>query len=214
LLAGYNEDTDELVPEMNGTPSSGPGNIDFFNVDGADTYIAKSYGLQNELRVNLEGALYSLTGYSDFRKGIVVIIIGQKEIVQNVLNSKSSLFALPTAGGKSLCYQLPAYVLKNANEFEHTMAIVVSPTISLISDQLRCLPKYLKGAYLSSIGQTVLIISSRILQTKMQLQIYKTRKWIYFSFPLKEFVPHHFSHLRNQKSFQKLVLSASMKHIA
>jgi len=53
---------------------------------------------------------------------------------------------LQTGGGKSLCYQLPSYIYKSLNI--PNLTLVISPTISLMQDQLYCLPKTLEGALL------------------------------------------------------------------
>jgi ATP-dependent DNA helicase RecQ len=55
---------------------------------------------------------------------------GQREAVQAALEGRDSLVVMPTGGGKSLCYQLPA--LANAG-----LVVVVSPLIALMADQLR-----------------------------------------------------------------------------
>ena len=68
----------------------------------------------------------------------------QLECITHILSSpsSSSLLILPTAAGKSLCYLLPALVLP--------FTLVVSPLLSLMSDQCRHLPAALKGAFWSS----------------------------------------------------------------
>src|SRR5918996_961031 len=53
---------------------------------------------------------------------------GQRELIQAVLKGRDALGILPTGGGKSLCYQLPALFLRHA-------ILVVSPLISLMQDQ-------------------------------------------------------------------------------
>ena len=61
-------------------------------------------------------------GFSTF-KGL------QEEVIQNVLAKRNSFVIMPTGGGKSLCYQLPALMLKGT-------AIVVSPLIALMKNQV------------------------------------------------------------------------------
>lgn len=61
-------------------------------------------------------------GYSDFKKG-------QKETIESVLSGRDTLAILPTATGKSLCYQLASYCLTGTT-------VIVSPLISLMEDQV------------------------------------------------------------------------------
>ena len=75
--------------------------------------------------VNLEKALTELFGYDSFRDG-------QKEIIESVLKGKNTLGTLPTGSGKSICYQLPALLLKG-------VTVIVSPLISLMVDQVKLL---------------------------------------------------------------------------
>ncbi|MBM2813758.1 MAG: recQ [Ignavibacteria bacterium] len=70
----------------------------------------------------LKSALKNNFGHDNFRNG-------QAEIVQAVLSGKNVLAVIPTGGGKSVCYQLPALLLDG-------VAIVISPLIALMKDQV------------------------------------------------------------------------------
>lgn len=60
--------------------------------------------------------------------------LGQKQIIDDILAKKDVLAVLPTGGGKSLCFQLPALA-------ENSLVIVVSPLIALMKDQVGSLQR-------------------------------------------------------------------------
>jgi len=66
------------------------------------------------------------------RFGHVAFRPGQREIIESLLAGRSALAVLPTGGGKSICYQLPAVLLEGT-------ALVVSPLIALMKDQVDAL---------------------------------------------------------------------------
>ncbi|MFC0333235.1 DNA helicase RecQ [Paenibacillus sepulcri] len=81
--------------------------------------------------------LKEVYGFDSFRKG-------QQDIIEGLLEGKDTLAILPTGGGKSVCYQLPAILLPGTT-------IVVSPLISLMKDQVDALGRLgVSAAYLNS----------------------------------------------------------------
>ena len=90
-----------------------------------------------EIKGVLLKTLQNFWGYSSFRAP-------QEEIILSVIRGKDTLALLPTGGGKSLCYQLPALVLEG-------VCLVVSPLLALIKDQVTQLKSIgVEAEYLSS----------------------------------------------------------------
>lgn len=81
--------------------------------------------------------LQSTFGYNEFR-------FHQKNIIEQVIAGKDAVVLMPTGGGKSLCYQIPAMVREG-------VGIIVSPLIALMQDQVDALQQLgVKSAFLNS----------------------------------------------------------------
>jgi len=84
-----------------------------------------------------QACLQDVFGYSSFRGE-------QQDIVEHVVGGGDALVLMPTGGGKSLCYQLPALLRKG-------VGVVVSPLIALMQDQVDALKQLgVKAAFLNS----------------------------------------------------------------
>ncbi len=75
-----------------------------------------------ELAIDLKDSLKTYFGFDSFKGD-------QEKIIENVLNGNNTFVIMPTGGGKSLCYQLPALISEGT-------AVVVSPLIALMKNQV------------------------------------------------------------------------------
>ncbi|MFD2443933.1 DNA helicase RecQ [Bacillus sp. CGMCC 1.16607] len=100
--------------------------------------------------------LKSHFGYDEFRQG-------QKNTIEHVFSGQNTLCVMPTGGGKSLCYQVPALVFPGTT-------IVISPLISLMKDQVDTLEQ---------LGIAATYINSSLTQKDIQERMMLARKGHY-----------------------------------
>src|SRR5438270_12875578 len=87
--------------------------------------------------IDLDRTLRERFGLERFRPG-------QREVIEQVLAGRDVLCVMPTGGGKSLCYQLPAVRLEG-------VTLVVSPLIALMKDQVDALSvRGIKATFINS----------------------------------------------------------------
>jgi len=107
---------------------------------------------------NTQVVLKELFGFDTFRPY-------QQEIVEAILDRQDALVVMATGGGKSLCYQLPAHMMKGT-------CMVISPLISLMKDQVDAARAMgLRAAYLNSSMSSAEqdVVSRRLAENKIDL---------------------------------------------
>ena len=100
-----------------------------------------------------EGILKKIFGYNSFRPL-------QKEVIENVISKKDTLVIMPTGGGKSITYQIPALIFDG-------ITIVVSPLISLMKDQVE---------QLKELGVEAIFLNSSLSQLEYRYNVELIRK--------------------------------------
>jgi hypothetical protein len=97
-----------------------------------------------ELYASFQGSLRDVARENRFKFGHASFRPGQREVIEQAMHGRDAFVLMPTGGGKSLCYQLPAWCTPG-------IAVVVSPLLSLIQDQVQSLLKLgVDCAFLSS----------------------------------------------------------------
>jgi len=99
--------------------------------------------------------LHEVFGYSAFRGA-------QAEIVDHVIGGGDALVLMPTGGGKSLCYQVPAIA---RHRREQGVAVVVSPLIALMQDQVGALEE--AGVHASFLNSTLTLDETQKIEREM-----------------------------------------------
>ncbi len=106
--------------------------------------------------LSIQQVLKKYFGYSEFKPG-------QEDIINNTLQGRESLGIIPTGGGKSLCYQIPALLLPG-------ISVVVSPLIALMKDQVDAL---------NNLGVPATYISSALTPQEIQRRLQQTAQGKY-----------------------------------
>lgn len=101
-------------------------------------------------------------GYASFRKG-------QEQAISSILKGKDTIVLLPTGGGKSVCFQVPALVKSG-------ICIVISPLIALMEDQVQALNN--KGIKAMHLGGNLPLNE---LRRKLDNALYGSFKFLYLS---------------------------------
>ncbi len=110
----------------------------------------------NNFQAQLIPTLKNHFGFDSFRAH-------QQEIIESVLRGKDSLVIMPTGGGKSICFQLPALLLKG-------VTLVLSPLIALMKDQVDGLKANgIQAAYFNSSQSSE--VQNHIIDQVIQLKI-------------------------------------------
>jgi ATP-dependent DNA helicase RecQ len=110
--------------------------------------------------IDLNSALQEYFGFNTFKGN-------QKAIIESVLDGKDTFVIMPTGGGKSLCYQLPALIMEGT-------AIIISPLIALMKNQVDAIRGYSHENNVAHFLNSSLN-KSQIKQVKQDIQDGKTK---------------------------------------
>jgi ATP-dependent DNA helicase RecQ len=112
----------------------------------------------SDLTISVQQTLHSVFGYTEFRGA-------QQSIVEHVVAGGDALVLMPTGGGKSLCYQMPALLREG-------VGIVISPLIALMQDQVDALKQLgVSAAFLNSSldADTAREVSRKMMSGELKL---------------------------------------------
>lgn len=112
--------------------------------------------LMRETSMDIYEALNRYFGYTHFKKG-------QEKLIRESLRGQDVLGVMPTGGGKSLCYQLPALLMEG-------ITLVISPLISLMKDQVDSL---------NEVGIPSTYINSTLSQRELNLRLKDIKEYRY-----------------------------------
>lgn len=111
-----------------------------------------------DMMLQAQEILQSVFGYDEFR-------LNQADIIESILRGRDTFALMPTGGGKSLCYQIPALVGSG-------VGVVISPLIALMQDQVDALQQLgIKAAFLNSTldAFTAREVEERLLNQQLDL---------------------------------------------
>ncbi len=129
------------------------------------------------LQEKAKNALQDYFGYSQFRGQ-------QEEIVMHVLKKKDAVVLMPTGGGKSICYQVPAVISEG-------LTLVISPLISLMKDQVDALNSNGIPAQFLNSSQSISeqrFISNEVQAGKIKLLYIAPERLFKGAYPLMDFL--------------------------
>ena len=120
--------------------------------------------------------LQQIFGHQSFRKG-------QEEAIRTIMKGLDTLIVMPTGGGKTLCYAIPAVISKG-------ITIVVTPLLALMDDQVKRLRKQkMSVCYINS----TMAEDEKIMSFSVFLK--RISPMIYCSLLLKHYLPLNFKQL-------------------
>ncbi len=115
--------------------------------------------------------------------GFQTFLVNQEFIINSILNKQDVFAVMPTGGGKSLCYQLPA-------QMQHGTAVIISPLISLMKDQVdTALENGIPAAFMNS------SLSTQEIADVYRMMKYNKIKLLYIA-PERFAMPHFMGTLK------------------